>query len=116
MTFDYGLYTACEVVRPPVLLSSAQLQSGQVKLLNLRTGVFDLWQNADAIPQHRPKQHVVCLHHFDQPMNFDRDLDGRTRRETTANGDIAFLPADAPTMLRPAMNDPNRFLSYSYLV
>jgi len=49
-------------------------------------------------------------------MKFDRNLDGRTRRETTANGDIAFLPADAPTMLRPATNDPHRFLSYSYLV
>jgi len=49
-------------------------------------------------------------------MKFDRNLDGRTRRETTAKGDIAFLPADAPTRLRPAKDDPHRFLSYSYLV
>ena len=116
MTFDYGLYTACEVVRPPVLLSSAQLRSEQVKLLNLRTGVFDLWQNADAIPQHRPRQHLVCLHHFDQPMKFDRKLDGRTRRETTARGDIAFVPADVPTMLRPGIREPDRFLSFSFLL
>lgn len=49
-------------------------------------------------------------------MKFERNLDGRTRRETTANGDIAFLPADAPTRLRPATNEPERFLSHSYLV
>ena len=29
---------------------------------------------------------------------------------------IAFLPADAPTMLRRAMHDPHLVLSYSYLV
>src|SRR3984893_7436286 len=110
MTFDYGSETPPhEFVSPPSLLSSVRLRSGQVKL-------SDLWQIADAIPQHRPKQHVVCLHHFDRPMKFDRNLDGRTRRETTANGDVAFLPADAPTMLRPAKDDPHRFLSYSYLV
>ena len=49
-------------------------------------------------------------------MKFERNLDGRNRRETTANGDIAFLPADAPTRLRPATKEPERFLSYSYLV
>jgi hypothetical protein len=49
-------------------------------------------------------------------MKFDRNLDGRTRRETTTKGDIAFLPADVPTMLRPAMDDPHRVLSFSYLV
>jgi AraC family transcriptional regulator len=117
MTFDYGSETPPrEFVSPPSLLSSVRLRSGQVKLFNFRAKLSDLWQIADAIPQHRPKQHVVCLHHFDQPMKFDRNLDGRTRRETTAKGDIAFLPADAPTMLRPAKDDPHRFLSYSYLV
>jgi hypothetical protein len=49
-------------------------------------------------------------------MKFERHLDGRNRQESTAKGDIAFLPADAPTMLRPGMDDPNQLLSYSYLV
>jgi AraC family transcriptional regulator len=49
-------------------------------------------------------------------MKFDRNLDGRTRRETTAKGDIAFLPADVPTVLRPATDDSHRVLSFSYLV
>jgi AraC family transcriptional regulator len=117
MTFDYSSETPPgQFVPPPSLLSRVRLRSGQVKLFNFRVRLSDLWQYADAIPQHRPKQHVVCLHHFDQPMKFERNLDGRTRRETTANGDIAFLPADAPTRLRPATNEPERFLSYSYLV
>jgi AraC family transcriptional regulator len=117
MTFDYGSETPSrEFVSPPSLLSSVRLRSGQVKLFNFRAKLSDLWQIADAIPQHRPKQHVVCLHHFDRPMKFDRNLDGRTRRETTAKGDIAFLPADAPTGLRLAKDDPHQLLSYSYLV
>src|SRR4029077_15226801 len=116
MTFDYSSETPPrELVPSPSLLSCVRLRSGQVKLFNLRVRL-NLWENAYSIPQHRPKQHVVCLHHFDRPMKFDRNLTGRTRRETTANGDIAFLPADAPTMLRPAKDDPQRFLSYSYLV
>jgi hypothetical protein len=45
-------------------------------------------------------------------MKFDRNLDGRTKRETTVNGDIAFLPADAPTRLRLAKDDPHQLLSY----
>jgi hypothetical protein len=49
-------------------------------------------------------------------MKFERNLNGRSKRETTAKGDIAFLPADAPTKLRPATNEPERFLSHSYLV
>jgi hypothetical protein len=49
-------------------------------------------------------------------MKIERHLDGRNRRETTAKGDIAFLPADVPTMFRPAKDDPHRILSYSYLV
>jgi AraC family transcriptional regulator len=102
-------------VPPPSLLSCVRLHSGQVKLFNLRVRL-NLWQNAYVIPQHRPKQHVVCLHHFDRPMKFDRNLDGRTRRETTAKGDIAFMPADAPMMLRPATDDSQRILSFSYLV
>jgi hypothetical protein len=97
------------------LLSCVGLRSGQVKLFNLRVRL-NLWQNAYVIPQHRPKQHVVCLHHFDRPMKFDRNWDGRTRRETTAKGDIAFMPADAPMMLRPATDDSDRVLSFSYLV
>jgi AraC family transcriptional regulator len=117
MTFDYSSETpSCEFVSPPTLLSSVRLRSGQVKLFNFRAKLSDLWQIADAIPQHRPKQHVVCLHHFDRPMKFDRNLDGRTKRETTGKGDIAFLPADAPTRLRLAKDDPHQLLSYSYLV
>ena len=100
---------------PASMLSCVQLRSGQVKLLNLQLKL-NQWQNPDAIPQLRPKQHVVCLHHFDRPMKFDRNLDGRTQRETTAKGDIAFMPADVSTMLRPATDDPHRVLSYSYLV
>jgi AraC family transcriptional regulator len=49
-------------------------------------------------------------------MKFDRDLDGRTKRETTVKGDIAFLPADSPTMLRPVTRGPHEALKYSYLV
>jgi AraC family transcriptional regulator len=116
-TFDYGSETPPRDFVPlPSLSSLVRLRGGQVKLFNFREKLSNLWQYADAMPQHRPKQHVICLHHFDRPMKFDRNLDGRTRRETTAKGDIAFLPADAPTMLRPATNDPHRFLSYSYLV
>ena len=111
MTFDYSSETpSCEFVSPPTLLSSVRLRSGQVKLFNFRAKLSDLWQIADAIPQHRPKQHVVCLHHFDRLIKFDRNLDGRTKRETTAKGDIAFLPADAPTRLRLAKDDPHRLL------
>jgi len=109
MTFDYG--SECN----PHLLSCVQLRSGQVKLFNLLLKL-DQWENADAIPLNRPKQHVVCLHHFDRLMKFDRNLDGRTSRETTAKGDIAFMPAEVPTMLRPATHDPHRVLSFSYLV
>ena len=117
MTFDYASETPpAEFVLAPSLLSCIKLRSGQVKLFNFRVKLSNLWRIAEAFPQHRPKQHVVCLHHFDQPMVFDRNLDGRTRRETTAKGDIAFLPADAPTMLLPAKNDPHEILSYSYLV
>src|SRR3984893_11872185 len=117
MTFDYSSETPPrQFVPPPSLLSSVRLRNSQVKLFNFRVRLSNLWQYADAIPQHRPRQHVVCLHYFDRPMKFERNLDGRTRRETTANGDIAFLPADAPTRLRPVTNEPERFLSYSYLV
>src|SRR5260221_14525858 len=97
------------------LCTAAQPVPGQVKLFNLLLKL-DQWENADAIPLIRPKQHVVSLHHFDRLMKFDRNLDGRTRRETTAKGDIAFMPADVPTMLRPATHDPHRVLSFSYLV
>jgi AraC family transcriptional regulator len=100
---------------PPSSLSCVQLRGGQVKLFNLRLKL-NLCQNADAIAQLRPKQHVVCLHHFDRPMKFDRNLNGRTRRETTAKGDIVFLPADAPMILRPATDDRHRVLSYSLLL
>ena len=96
--------------------SSVALRNGQVKLLNFRARLLDLRPSTEAIPLHRPKQHVVCLHHFDRPMKLERSLDGRKRRENSAKGDIAFLPADAPAMLRPGMNDPERVLSYSYLI
>jgi quercetin dioxygenase-like cupin family protein len=43
-------------------------------------------------------------------------MDGRNRRESSAKGDVAFLPADAPTMLRLEKDDPSQVLSYSYLV
>jgi AraC family transcriptional regulator len=117
MTFDYGsetpapLYTA-----PSYLLSYVRHRSGQVKLFNFRARLFELRQNAEAIPQHRPMQHVVCLHHFDRPMKLERHLDGRNRRESSAKGDVAFLPAEAPTMLRLGKDDRNQLLSYSYLV
>jgi AraC family transcriptional regulator len=84
--------------------------------MNFRARLLDLWQTADAIPLHRPKQHVVCLHHFERPIKLERNLDGRNRRENTVKGDIAFLPADAPTMLRPGRDDPERVIAYSYLV
>jgi len=51
MTFDYG--SECN----PHLLSCVQLRSGQVKLFNLLLKL-DQWENADAIPLNRPKQHV----------------------------------------------------------
>jgi AraC family transcriptional regulator len=117
MTFDYASETPPpQFVVPASLLSCVKLRSGQVKLFNFRAKLSDLWKLAEAVPQHRPKQHVVCLHHFDRPMKFDRNLDGRTKREITAKGDVAFLPAGAPTMLLPAKGDPHVVLSYSYLV
>ena len=117
ITFDYGSEAPpLEFVPPPSLLSCVRFGGGQVKLFNFRAKLADLWRYGDAMPQHRPKQHVVCLHHFDRPTKFERSLDGCTRRETTTKGDIAFLPAGAATMLHPAMKDPHRFLFYSYLV
>jgi AraC family transcriptional regulator len=117
MTFDYGSETPPrEWVPPPSLLSCVRLRGGQVKLFNFGAKLFNLWKYAEAIPLHRPKQHVICLHHFDRPMKFDRNLDGRTKRETTTKGDIAFLPADSPTRLRPVTRDPREVLKYSYLV
>jgi AraC family transcriptional regulator len=117
MTFDYGSETLPrEFVSPPSLLSHMRLRSGHVKLLNFRARFFDLRQCMEAIPLHRPKQHMICLHHFEQPMKFERNLDGRKRREITRKGDIAFLPADALTMLHLAADEPDRSLSYSYLV
>jgi hypothetical protein len=44
-------------------------------------------------------------------MKLERNLDGRNRWKTTAkklHRFIAFLPADAPTVLRPGMDDPSR--------
>jgi len=117
MTLDYGsTVSPYQLVAPPSLLSSVGLRNGQVKLLNFQARLFDVRQSADAIPLHRPKQHVLCLHHFDRPMKLERSLDGRNRRETTGKGDIAFLPADAPAMLRFGRDDPERVISYSYLI
>ncbi|MBV8213674.1 MAG: helix-turn-helix transcriptional regulator [Verrucomicrobia bacterium] len=117
MTLDYGSAVfGRDLLAPPSLLGCIGLRNGQVKQLNFRARLFDLQRSADAVPLHRPKQHVVCLHHFDRPMKLERNLDGRHRRETTAKGDIAFLPADAPTLLRPGKDDPQRVISYSYLV
>jgi AraC family transcriptional regulator len=87
-----------------------------VKLLNFRARLLDVRQAANAIPLHRSKQHVVCLHHFDRPIKLERNLDGRNRRENSAKGDIAFVPADAPAMLRFGSDDPERVISYSYLI
>jgi AraC family transcriptional regulator len=116
MTFDYGAETpSSEFVSPPTLLSRIGLPSGQVKLLNFKAKLSDIWKCTDVLPLHRPKQHVLCLHHFNESIKFDRNLDGRIRREITGEGDVAFLPAEVPTMLRPALND-DRILSYSYLI
>jgi len=49
-------------------------------------------------------------------MKLERSLDGRNRRENSAKGDIAFKPADAPGMLRFGRDDPERLVSYSFLV
>lgn len=78
MTFDYGSETPAPLyTSPSFLLSCIGLRSGRVKLFNFRARLSDLSQRAEAIPQHRPKQHVVCLHHFDRPMKLHRQLDGR---------------------------------------
>ena len=99
MTLDYGSAVApYQVAAPQSWFSCVGLQNRQVKLLNFRARLFDLRPSAEAIPLHRPKQHVVCLHHFDRPMKLERSLDGRNRRENSVKGDIAFLPADAPAM------------------
>ena len=118
MTFDYSSETPAPLyTSPSYLLSCVRHRSGQVKLFNFRARLFDLRQNAEAIPQHRPKQHVVCLHHFARPMKLERHLDGRDRRESSAKGDVAFLPADAPTMLRLGKDDRNQlFRHYGRLV
>jgi AraC family transcriptional regulator len=49
-------------------------------------------------------------------MKLERNLDGRNRRENSVKGDIAFLPADAPARLRFGWDDPERVVSYSYLI
>jgi AraC family transcriptional regulator len=117
MTLDYGSAAfAPYLVAPPSLLSRIGLRNGQVQLFNFQARLFDLRQGADAVPSHHPKQHVVCLHHFQRPMKLERNLDGRNRRETSAKGDIAFLPAEAPTRLRLGKDDPDRIVSYSYLI
>ena len=117
MTFDYGSETPAPLYTSPAHLSSCvRLRTGRVKLFNFRARLLNLRQNAEGIPQHRPKQHVVCLHHFDRPMKLERHLDGRNRQESSVKGDVAFLPADAPTRLRLGKDDPNQILSYSYLV
>jgi len=117
MTFDYGSETPPrEFVSPPSLLSYIRLRNGQVKLLTFRTKVFNVRQFLQAMPLHRPKQHLICLHHFEQPLKFERNLDGRRRREITAKGDIAFQPADAPAMLHLTADEPDRFMSFSFLV
>lgn len=117
MTFDYSCETPAPLYSSPsYLLSCVRLRNGRVKLFNFRSRLLDVRQIAEAIPQHLPKQHVVCLHHFDRPMKLERHLDGRNRRENSVKGDVAFLPAHAPTMLRLGKDDPNQLLSYSYLV
>ena len=118
MIFDYAFAKPGRefVSSAPLLLNCVGLRNGEVKLLNFRAKLIDLRKNADAIPMHRPKQHVVCLHHFERPMKLERSLDGRNRRESTTKGDIAFLPAHAPTMLRPGRDDPERVVFYSYLI
>jgi AraC family transcriptional regulator len=117
MTLDYGsAVSPYQVAGPHSWFSCVGLRNGQVKLLNFRARLLDLRPIADAIPFHRPKQHVVCLHHFDRPMKLERNLDGRHRRENSVTGDIAFLPADAPNMLRLGRDHPERVISYSYLV
>ena len=117
MTLDYGsAISPYQVAAPHSRSSCVGLRNGQVKLLSFQARLFEVRQEADAIPLHRRKQHVICLHHFDRPMRLERSLDGRNRRETSAKGDIAFLPADAPSMLRFGKDDPERPVSYSYLV
>ena len=117
MTLDYGAETPpSEFLNPPTLVRCIGLPGGQVKLLSFQAKLSDIWRCADALPLHHPKQHVVCLHHFNESMKFDRSLAGRIRREITGEGDVAFLPADGPTRLRPALKDKHRVLSYSYLL
>ncbi|PWT82328.1 MAG: hypothetical protein C5B58_08450 [Acidobacteria bacterium] len=117
MTFDYGAETPpTEFVNPPTLLRCIGLPAGQVKLLNFQAKLSDIWRCADALPLHHPKQHVLCLHHFNESMKFDRSLDGRSRREITGEGDVAFIPANVPTMLRPVLQEQHQVLSYSYLI
>ena len=117
MTLDYGsAVSAYQVAAPHSWFSWVGLRNGQVKLLNFRARLLDVRQSAEAVPLHRRKQHVVCLHHFDRPMKLERNLDGRNRRENSVKGDIAFLPADAPAMLRFGRDDPERVISYSFLI
>jgi AraC family transcriptional regulator len=117
MTLDYGsAVSPYQVAGAQSWFSCVGLQNGQVKLLNFRAKLLDVRPSAEAIPLHRPKQHVVCLHHFDRSMKLERSLDGRNRRENSAKGDIAFLPADVPARLRFGMDDPERVISYSFLI
>lgn len=117
MTLDYAsAVSPYQAAAPYSRFRCVGLRDGQVKLLNFRARLFDIQQSANAIPLHRPRQHVICLHHFDRPMKLERNLDSRVRRETSAKGDIAFLPADAPNRLRFSKDDPERLVSYSYLL
>jgi AraC family transcriptional regulator len=117
MTLDYGTAAFSPyLVAPPSLLNSLGSGGGRVQLFNFQARLSDLWQSANAVPPHHPKQHVLCLHHFDRPVKLERNLDGRNRREISAKGDIAFLPAEAATRLRLGKDDPERVIRYSYLV
>jgi hypothetical protein len=113
MTVDYGSEGRIREFGSPLsFVSCVQLRGGRAKLFNLRVNLLNLREMAYAMPQHRPKQHVVCVHHNIRPIQFDRHLDGRNKRETTAKGDIAFQPANVPTRLRPATDDRHRVLSF----
>jgi AraC family transcriptional regulator len=117
MTLDYrSAGSPYQVAALHPWFSGVGLRNGQVKLLNFRARLLDVQASAEAVPVHRPKQHVVCLHHFDRPMKFERNLDGHNRRENTVKGDIAFLPAGTPNRLRLRGDDPEQIISYSFLI
>jgi hypothetical protein len=117
MTVDYSSEGRMREFGPPLSLASCvQLRGGQAKLFHLRVNLLHLREMAYAMPQHRPKQHVVCVHHK-RPADPIRSASGRAQQ----TGDHSkrrhcFFTRRCADQASSRMNDAHRILTFSYLV